>query len=106
MKHGPIALIDDRMPTVVIAPDDDLHDKIVSNIRQVKARGGKVIAIVTKGDRSIAAIADEVLEMPDVSYCLSPIVASIPLRLLACIAVCEGCDVDMPRNLAESVTVE
>ncbi len=107
MKHGPIALIDEKMPTVVIAPNDDLHDKIVSNIQQVKARGGRVIAIVTKGDTAISAIADQVLEIPDVPDCLSPIVASIPLQLLAYhIAVRKGCNVDMPRNLAKSVTVE
>ena len=107
MKHGPIALIDEKMPTVVIAPKDDLHDKIISNIQQVKARGGSVIAIVTKGDTSIAEIADEVLEIPDVPDCLSPIIASIPLQLLAYyIAVRKGCNVDMPRNLAKSVTVE
>lgn len=107
MKHGPIALIDERMPTVVIAPSDDLHDKIVSNIQQVKARGGKVIAVVTRGDTAIASIADEVLEIPEVPDCLSPIVASVPLQLLAYhIAACKGCDVDMPRNLAKSVTVE
>lgn len=107
MKHGPIALIDERMPTVVIAPSDDLHDKIVSNIQQVKAHGGKVIAVVTRGDTAIASIADEVLEIPEVPDCLSPIVASVPLQLLAYhIATCKGCDVDMPRNLAKSVTVE
>lgn len=107
MKHGPIALIDEKMPTVVIAPKDDLHDKIISNIQQVKARGGSVIAIVTKGDTLVAAIADEVLEIPEVPDCLSPIIASIPLQLLAYhIAVRKGCNVDMPRNLAKSVTVE
>lgn len=107
MKHGPIALIDERMPTVVIAPNDEMHDKIISNIQQIKARGGKVIAIVTEGDKDISAIADEVLEIPAVPDCLSPIIASIPLQLLAYhIAVRKGCNVDMPRNLAKSVTVE
>ena len=107
MKHGPIALIDEKMPTVVIAPNDEMHDKIISNIQQVKARGGKVIAIITEGDKSIAEIADEVLEIPEVPDCLSPIIASIPMQLLAYhIAVRKGCNVDMPRNLAKSVTVE
>lgn len=107
MKHGPIALIDHEMPTVVIAPMDELHDKIISNIQQVKARGGSVIAIVTKGDKAIKEIADFALEIPKVPECLSPIIASIPLQLLAYhIAVKKGCNVDMPRNLAKSVTVE
>lgn len=107
MKHGPIALIDHELPTVVIAPMDDLHDKIISNIQQVKARGGSVIAIVTKGDKAIKEIADYSLEIPKVPECLSPIIVSIPLQLLAYhIAVKKGCNVDMPRNLAKSVTVE
>lgn len=107
MKHGPIALIDHELPTVVIAPMDDLHDKIISNIQQVKARGGSVIAIVSEGDSSISEIADHILEIPQVPECLSPIIVSIPLQLLAYhIAVKKGCDVDMPRNLAKSVTVE
>ncbi|RXE71444.1 glutamine--fructose-6-phosphate transaminase (isomerizing) [Muribaculaceae bacterium Isolate-002 (NCI)] len=107
MKHGPIALIDHELPTVVIAPMDELHDKIISNIQQVKARGGSIIAIVTKGDKVIKEIADHVLEIPKVPECLSPIIVSIPLQLLAYhIAVKKGCNVDMPRNLAKSVTVE
>ena len=107
MKHGPIALIDHELPTVVIAPDDGMHEKIISNIRQVKARGGSVIAIVTKGDDTIAEIADHILEIPCVPEIISPVVVSIPLQLLAYhIAIKKGCDVDMPRNLAKSVTVE
>lgn len=107
MKHGPIALIDKEMPTVVIAPDDELHEKVISNIQQVKARGGSVIAIVTKGDTTIPAMADHVLEIPRVPEALSPIIAAIPLQLLAYhIAIMKGCNVDMPRNLAKSVTVE
>lgn len=107
MKHGPIALIDHEMPTVVIAPDDDMHEKIISNIQQVKARGGSVIAIVTKGDSTIAKIADHILEIPKVPECVSPVIVSIPLQLLAYhIAIKKGCNVDMPRNLAKSVTVE
>lgn len=107
MKHGPIALIDHELPTVVIAPDDELHEKIISNIQQVKARGGAVIAVVTKGDTTIAEIADHILEIPAVAEPLSPVIVSIPLQLLAYhIAIKKGCNVDMPRNLAKSVTVE
>ncbi len=107
MKHGPIALIDHELPTVVIAPDDEMHEKIISNIQQVKARGGSVIAIVTKGDTTIKEIADHVLEIPKVPECVSPVIVSIPLQLLAYhIAIKKGCNVDMPRNLAKSVTVE
>lgn len=107
MKHGPIALIDHELPTVVIAPRDDLYEKVISNIQQVKARGGEVIAIVSKGDKEIASIADHTIEIPQVIEQLSPIVAAIPLQLLAYhIAIKKGCNVDMPRNLAKSVTVE
>ncbi len=107
MKHGPIALIDESMPTVVIAPHDDMYEKIISNIQQVKARGGYVVAIVTEGDKEIVNIADSVLEIPAVPECLSPILAAIPLQLMAYhIAVIKGQNVDMPRNLAKSVTVE
>ena len=107
MKHGPIALVDKELPAVVIAPDDQLREKIVSNIQQVKARGGSVIAIVTQGDDTIRHMADHVIEIPPVEECLSPIVAAIPLQLLAYhIAIMKRCDVDMPRNLAKSVTVE
>lgn len=107
MKHGPIALIDHEMPTVVIAPADSLHDKVVANIRQVKSRGGLVIALVTRGDTSLRRLADYCLELPPVPACLMPIVASVPLQLLAYhIARIKGKDVDQPRNLAKSVTVE
>lgn len=107
MKHGPIALIDNELPTVVIAPQDDLYEKIISNIQQVKARGGAVIAVVTRGDKSIKAMADHVIEIPPVIEPLSPVIASVPLQLLAYhIAVNKGRNVDMPRNLAKSVTVE
>ena len=107
MKHGPIALIDHELPTVVIAPDDEMHEKIISNIQQVKARGGSVIAVVTKGDTTIKEIADHVLEIPKVPECVSPVIVSVPLQLLAYhIAIKKGCNVDMPRNLAKSVTVE
>ena len=107
MKHGPIALIDAEMPSVIVAPQDHLYDKIVSNVQQVKARGGSIIAIVTVGDCVIRNIADHVLEVPEVPECLSPIITSIPLQLLSYyIAINKGKDVDMPRNLAKSVTVE
>lgn len=107
IKHGPIALIDNELPTVFIAPADELHEKVVSNIMQVKARGGSVIAIVTKGDAVIRDMADYVIEIPPIIECLSPVVASIPLQLLAYhIAIKKGRNVDMPRNLAKSVTVE
>lgn len=107
MKHGPIALIDAEMPTVIIAPNDHLYEKIVSNVQQVKARHGSVIAIVTEGDKEIKNIADHVIEVPDVPECLTPIITSIPLQLLSYyIAINKGKNVDMPRNLAKSVTVE
>lgn len=107
MKHGPIALIDDEMPSVIIAPNDHLYEKIVNNVQQVKARGGSIIAIVTQGDKVIRKIADHVLEVPEVPECLTPIITSIPLQLLSYyIAINKGKDVDMPRNLAKSVTVE
>lgn len=107
IKHGPIALIDHEMPTVFIAPDDPMRDKIISNMQQVKARGGSIIAVVTQGDKSAGAIADHVIEVPAVAEILSPIITSIPLQLLAYhVAIAKGCDVDMPRNLAKSVTVE
>lgn len=107
MKHGPIALIDAEMPTVIIAPNDHLYEKIVSNVQQVKARHGSVIAIVTEGDKEIRNIADHVIEVPEVPECLTPIITSIPLQLLSYyIAINKGKNVDMPRNLAKSVTVE
>lgn len=107
MKHGPIALIDADMPSVIVAPADHLYDKIVSNVQQVKARGGSIIAIVSKGDTEISKIADHVLDVPVVPECLTPIITSIPMQLLSYyIAINKGKDVDMPRNLAKSVTVE
>ncbi len=107
MKHGPIALIDSDMPVVVIATHNTMYEKVLSNIQEIKARKGRVIALVTKGDTQIAKIADEVIELPDVQECLEPLVATIPLQLLSYhVAVCKGKDVDQPRNLAKSVTVE
>ena len=107
MKHGPIALIDSDMPVVVVATKTVLYEKVLSNIQEIRARKGRVIALVSKGDDTIARIADEVIELPDVMECLEPLVVTIPLQLLAYhIAVCKGKDVDQPRNLAKSVTVE
>ena len=107
MKHGPIALIDKEMPVIVIATKGTSYEKVVSNIQEVKARKGKVIAIVTEGDVQVAAMADHVIEIPDADENLVPIIATIPLQLLSYhIAVFRGCNVDQPRNLAKSVTVE
>ena len=107
MKHGPIALIDSDMPVVVIATHNAMYEKVLSNIQEIKARQGRVIALVSKGDQTISKIADEVIELPDVQECLEPLVATIPLQLLAYhVAVCKGKNVDQPRNLAKSVTVE
>ena len=107
MKHGPIALIDSEMPVFVIATRDKLYEKVISNIQEVRARGGRVTALVTAGDQQIKNLADHVIELPDTFECFQPLIASIPLQLLAYhIAVCKGKDVDRPRNLAKSVTVE
>jgi len=107
MKHGPIALIDEEMPVVVIATKHGNYEKVVSNIEEVKARSGKIIAIVTEGDTEVKAIADHVIEIPATEDALSPLLTSIPLQLLSYhIAVMRGCNVDQPRNLAKSVTVE
>ena len=107
MKHGPIALIDESMPVVVIAPKQGHYDKIVSNIQEIKSRSGKIIAVVTKGDTQVRELADYVIEIPETSDALSPLITTIPLQLLSYhIAVLRGCNVDQPRNLAKSVTVE
>lgn len=107
MKHGPIALISQEMPVVVVAPHCSTYDKIVSNIQEIKARQGRVIAVVSEGDEQVRKIADYVIEVPETEECLTPLLTVIPLQLLAYhIAVVKGCDVDQPRNLAKSVTVE
>ncbi|MBC7607718.1 MAG: glutamine--fructose-6-phosphate transaminase (isomerizing) [Burkholderiales bacterium] len=107
MKHGPIALIDEHMPVVVIAPKQGHYDKVVSNIQEIKSRSGKIIAIVTKGDTQVRDLADYVIEIPEITDALSPLLTTIPLQLLSYhIAVMRGCNVDQPRNLAKSVTVE
>jgi glutamine---fructose-6-phosphate transaminase (isomerizing) len=107
MKHGPIALIDEEMPVVVIATKHGSYEKVVSNIQEVKARKGKIIAIVTEGDEAVKQMADYVIEIPETDEILVPLVSVVPLQLLAYhIAVMRGCNVDQPRNLAKSVTVE
>jgi glucosamine--fructose-6-phosphate aminotransferase (isomerizing) len=107
MKHGPIALIDEQMPVVVIATRKGHYEKVVSNIQEIKSRKGRIIAIVTEGDETVKQLADHVIEVPDTSESLSPLLTTIPLQLLSYhIAVMRGCNVDQPRNLAKSVTVE
>lgn len=107
MKHGPIALITHEMPVVVIAPKAGMYEKVVSNIQEIKARKGKIISIVTDGDEVVKNLSDYCIQIPDTEECLVPLLASIPLQLMAYhIAVVKGCDVDQPRNLAKSVTVE
>lgn len=107
MKHGPIALISQEMPVVVIAPCSGMYEKVVSNIQEIKARKGKIIAIVTEGDEVVKKLSDYCIEIPDTEECLAPLLATLPLQLMAYhIAVVKGCDVDQPRNLAKSVTVE
>ncbi|MFI3282088.1 MAG: glutamine--fructose-6-phosphate transaminase (isomerizing) [Rikenellaceae bacterium] len=107
MKHGPIALIDSEMPIVVIATKNEMYEKVLSNVQELKARNGRVIALVTKGDVQMRKTADFIIELPEVEPCLEPLVTTIPLQLLSYyIAVCKGRDVDQPRNLAKSVTVE
>ena len=107
MKHGPIALIDAEMPVVVVATHNAMYEKIMSNIQEIKARKGKVIALVTEGDTVIGKLADDCIELPETLECLEPLIATIPLQLLAYhVAICKGKNVDQPRNLAKSVTVE
>jgi glucosamine--fructose-6-phosphate aminotransferase (isomerizing) len=107
MKHGPIALIDQELPVLVIAPKDKWYEKMISQIEQAKARGGKVITIATEGDTLIRELANEVMWIPETPWLLSPVITSIPLQLFAYhIATLLGLDVDQPRNLAKSVTVE
>jgi glucosamine--fructose-6-phosphate aminotransferase (isomerizing) len=107
MKHGPIALIDEMMPVVFIAPHDAVFDKVVSNVQEVKARKGTVVAITTRDEESLEGLVDYDFRIPETMDMLTPILASVPLQLLAYyIAVKRGCNVDQPRNLAKSVTVE
>jgi glucosamine--fructose-6-phosphate aminotransferase (isomerizing) len=107
MKHGPIALIDENMPVVVIAATDHTNDKMISNIEEIRARKGQVISIMNKGNEEVAELSDFSIQIPSTEDCLSPLLTAIPLQLLSYyIAVNRGCDVDQPRNLAKSVTVE
>ena len=107
MKHGPIALVDSATPSVFIIPQGAVYDKVILNLEEIKARSGPVIAVASPGDRRVLDLADDVIEIPQTVDFLQPIVAAIPLQLLAYhIAVLRGCDVDKPRNLAKSVTVE
>jgi glutamine---fructose-6-phosphate transaminase (isomerizing) len=107
MKHGPIALVDKNTPSVFLMPLGHMYDKVMSNVQEIKARGGPVIAVVCEGDHDAVRLADDVIEVPAVEELFQPIVAAIPLQLLAYhIAVARGCDIDKPRNLAKSVTVE
>lgn len=107
MKHGPIALIDENMPVIVIATKKGHYDKIVSNIQEIKSRNAKIIAIVTEGDQTVKALSDHVIEIPETEECMTPLLASVPLQILSYyIALQRGCNVDQPRNLAKSVTVE
>jgi len=107
MKHGPIALIDEHMPVVVIAPQGQTYEKMASNIEEVKARDGFVVAVATSGDKDIGAKADVVIGIPSAPDWTQPLLAALPLQLLAYhLGVIRGCDVDQPRNLAKSVTVE
>ena len=107
MKHGPIALVDDNLPVIVVAPQDDYYEKIVSNIQEVKARKGNVIAIVTEGDKTLKEMVNDYIEIPASHPAVASLLTVIPLQLLAYhIALMKGCNVDQPRNLAKSVTVE
>ena len=107
MKHGPIALVDQQTPSVFLMPRGPIFDKVMSNLMEVKARRGPVIAVVSEGEEEVAAVADDVIEVPEVPEYLQPLVTVVPLQLLAYhVALLRGCDVDKPRNLAKSVTVE
>jgi glucosamine--fructose-6-phosphate aminotransferase (isomerizing) len=107
MKHGPIALVDDQMPVVFVATKDACHEKIISNMQEIKARNGRVIAVATEGDDTVSDIADDTLTVPATDPILAPLLSVVPMQLLAYhIGVRKGYDVDKPRNLAKSVTVE
>jgi glucosamine--fructose-6-phosphate aminotransferase (isomerizing) len=107
MKHGPIALIDENFPTIAIAPSDSVYEKMISNIEEIKARNGPIIALATQRNKKIEKLVDDVIYIPKTLEMLTPILSVIPLQLLAYhVGVLKGCDVDKPRNLAKSVTVE
>ena len=107
MKHGPIALVDETLPVVFVATKDSYHEKVVSNMQEIKARKGKVISVITEGDEHSTELSDDVMIIPEADEILAPMISVIPLQLLAYyIGIAKGCDVDKPRNLAKSVTVE
>jgi glucosamine--fructose-6-phosphate aminotransferase (isomerizing) len=107
MKHGPIALVDENLPVVFVATKDAYHEKVVSNMQEIKARKGKVISVITDGDEQSVSLSDDVMKVPAADEIVAPMLSVIPLQLLAYfIGVLKGCDVDKPRNLAKSVTVE
>ena len=107
MKHGPIALIDEEMPVIFLATADEVYEKVLSNVQEVKARGGRLIAVVTEGNRDMMSMAEFVVSVPPCDEALAPLISAVPLQLLSYhIAVLRGCNVDQPRNLAKSVTVE
>jgi len=107
MKHGPIALVDDMLPVLFVATKDSYHQKIISNIQEIKARKGKVIAVISAGDDTVATLADDSMTVPEADELIAPLLSVVPLQLFAYhIGVAKGCDVDKPRNLAKSVTVE
>ena len=107
MKHGPIALVDDQLPVVFVATLDAYHEKVVSNMQEIKARKGRVISVITEGDTASQELSDDVMIVPEADEILAPMLSVVPLQLLAYyIGVAKGCDVDKPRNLAKSVTVE
>ena len=107
MKHGPIALVDENLPVVFVATKDSYHEKIMSNMQEIKARKGKVIAVVSQGDQTALQLADDVMEVPQAHEIIAPLLSTIPLQLLSYyIGIARGIDVDKPRNLAKSVTVE
>jgi glucosamine--fructose-6-phosphate aminotransferase (isomerizing) len=107
MKHGPIALIDENMPVVFVAPHDHVYQKVLANMQEVKARGGRILALTNEGNSDLGRLVDHQISVPATAPLMSPVITAIPLQLLAYhIAVLRGCDVDRPRNLAKSVTVE
>jgi len=107
MKHGPIALVDENLPVVFVATRDSFHEKVISNIQEIKARKGKVLSVVTEGDEVIEKLSNDLMVVPSADELLAPLLTVVPLQLLAYhIGVAKGCDVDKPRNLAKSVTVE
>ena len=107
MKHGPIALVEEKLPVIFIATRDSYHEKVISNMQEIKARKGRLVAVITEGDKSALELTDDIMVIPDADEILAPMLSVVPLQLLAYyIGVSKGYDVDKPRNLAKSVTVE